>query len=44
MQYDITAPNVGVAYEFKDLSIDASARWDFGKATGSFAGSSQFDL
>ena len=41
MQYDITAPNVGVAYEFKDLSIDASARWDFGKATGSFAGSSQ---
>jgi outer membrane receptor protein involved in Fe transport len=40
-KYDITAPNLGVAYEFKNLSVDASARWDMGKVTGSFAGASQ---
>ncbi|OYU97805.1 MAG: TonB-dependent receptor [Bacteroidetes bacterium B1(2017)] len=40
-KYDITAPYAGVAFEVKDLSVDASIRYDMGHVTGSFAGSAQ---
>lgn len=46
-QYNVSAPYVNVAIEATDkLSIEAGLRYDTGKVTGSFAGSSQasFDI
>jgi outer membrane receptor protein involved in Fe transport len=40
-KYDITAPYMGVSFDVKDLSVDASIRYDMGHVTGSFAGSAQ---
>jgi outer membrane receptor protein involved in Fe transport len=40
-KYDITAPTVGASFDMKDLSVDASLRYDMGHVTGTFAGASQ---
>lgn len=40
-KYDITAPYAGVSFELKDLSVDASFRYDIGNVTGTFAGAAQ---
>jgi outer membrane receptor protein involved in Fe transport len=40
-KYDIIAPYAGASFDLKDLSIDASLRYDIGNVSGSFAGSSQ---
>lgn len=38
-QYDITAPYAGVELKpMENLTIDASARWDYGRVNGSYAG------
>jgi outer membrane receptor protein involved in Fe transport len=46
VKYDITAPYAGVAFELKNVSVDASVRWDMGNVTGNYAGASQssFDV
>ena len=46
-QYNVSAPYLNVSLEANDkLSIDGGVRYDMGKVTGSFAGSSQssFDI
>lgn len=40
-KYDITAPYVGASFDLKDLSVDASLRYDMGHVTGTFAGGAQ---
>ncbi len=40
-KYDIIAPYAGASFDLKDLSVDASIRYDIGNVSGTFAGSSQ---
>lgn len=45
-EYTITAPYVAVSSSFDNLTLDASVRFDSGKASGSYAGSvqSEYDM
>ncbi len=40
-KYDIIAPYAGASFDLKDLSVDASIRYDIGNVNGTFATSSQ---
>jgi len=46
LEYDVSAPYVAVNSTFDNLTIDASVRYDSGKATGTYAGAvqSQIDM
>ena len=46
LQYDVTAPYFAINSTFDQLTVDASVRYDSGKATGTYAGAvqSQIDM
>jgi len=46
LQYDVTAPYIAINSAFGDLTVDASVRYDSGKASGTYAGAvqSQIDM
>lgn len=43
LSYDLSAPYAAVGVEINDLSIDASLRWDFGQANGTYTSTSQVE-
>jgi len=44
LEYEVTAPYIAVNSTFDNLTLDASVRYDSGKATGTYAGAVQSEI
>ena len=44
LEYDVTAPYIAINSTFDNLTVDASVRYDSGKATGTYAGAAQSQI